>query len=172
MRFLFILMIIPALVFSQALPEGVRLENDIHFLHLEFLENPVIELKEDSLEFEMNEDSVFVNKCINQQNDSAIWLHYPDQGFNDFWELHARYKNNQGWAARQEHDLMPIKFIREYFHDKEIELLDVFIYSSSVKPRLFLQCGSCYGGTDFLFKIEKSDYKKLCKKAQMELKII
>ncbi len=135
---------------------------DINLLDTDFMKHPSISIGKDTVHFIMKEDSTIVANCVSLLDTNALWIYYKDMALNDFWEVYLRDKYNQGWAGRKEHELFPRKYIQEFFSDKNIELLDLYIYSSTLGSKSFNECGSCYSGTDFLFKIYALDYQRLC----------
>lgn len=172
MKTLLLILLFP--IFGNATTDSSKIViyNEAYILTSEFIKDSYINAANDSIVFALTEDSVLVADHVWTSDSSKIWIYYQDRAFNDFWETYSRAKYNQGWVGRQDHKENPKRFINEYFNDKRIELHEILIYRSAIKRRIFNLCGGCYGGTDFLFQINKSEYAKLCEETRMELKVL
>jgi hypothetical protein len=123
------------------------------------MEHPFIISNNDRIAFSFNKDTIIRASETWSSDTAFVWVDYSEHGFNDFWEVYLRAKNNEGWKANREVGDFPKKYIFEYFMDKGVELKDIIIYNAySIVPHkaIFTRTGSSYTGVNFIFKIRKS----------------
>ena len=154
---IFILII---LYFSHVLhgQENFSLKNEKYWFTSKFIDQNFLLINGDSLIFKFSADTAIVN--IDQvwtKDSDNIWIKYKNQGMFDFWLKYC----GQFHYDKETYEKTPKNLIKRYFKDNKINLIDIAIFSSAIKPQPIGACGNCYDWTDFLFKIKATDLEKL-----------
>jgi hypothetical protein len=135
----------------------------------EFMKEPFIISKYDTLFFKVPPDTATVEiDHIVSRDRNMIWVQYKNQGMNDFWAIYCSRFAYDSEDYRKDR----LKLIRRFFQDHMIHLYNTVIYFVGIKPFLTLDCGNCYNGMNFLFKINGSQLLSLSNLTHCEFKII
>ena len=154
-----------SMVFGQTPTDSAKMipRNEMYILTKYFIKDSYVNLSNDSIVFTLTTDSTIVADNVWTHDTTKVWVYYKNHGMNDFW---ASYRPPHTPITES----LPKKFINEYFKDKGIKLFETFIYFSGTPHiRDFLACGSCYQGTDFLFKIKLEDFQYLSNETHQKM---
>ncbi|MDF2450997.1 MAG: hypothetical protein K0S26_501 [Bacteroidota bacterium] len=138
--------------------EKFTLKNEQYFFTPKFIDQNFLMINGDSLNFSFSADTAIVNiDHVWTADNQPIWILYKNQGNFDFWLMYCKKFHYD----RESYEKTPKKLIKRYFIDSKIDLIDIAIFSTAVKPLPVKACGNCYDWTDFLFKIKATDLQKL-----------
>jgi hypothetical protein len=131
---------------------------EIEFLTKRFMNHPYRKLENDIIQFRFSNDSTILAENVLMTDTNSVWFLYQDRGHLDFWG--------------SEDPKAPKAKIDGYFRKNKIKVEAVYIYSSLSGPRKYLDCGGCYQGFDFLFKMRKNQFVQFKRRQAVDVTVL
>ena len=162
-KFIFILIFYIGFVKGQ---NNFTIINESLVFKSEFIKDSYLVINGDSLVFKFSADTGTIKiDHVWTKNKDMIWVLYKNQGMDDFWDSYCRQFNYD----KEDFRTAKKKLIDRFFKDHKIDVSEIIIYRAAIKPQVQLLCGTCYDGTDFLFKIKATQLKQLATTTHAEL---